>query len=1252
MKSFTRLCSTGILLLLLFALNSPTGIAASTIDNGILSYNFLTKSENNTQDPAPLVPVSEIVEAPHNPPSNWSKMVLRGLTCVVLTSIALTLLHLLNRSRSNPLEFQLASPSGKFSFILLNCLLILFLTLLSSQILTSIKDKVKSDIHHSLQAVLNTTLETINLWADDHMDHLNDIAGDPRIITHASQLLNVKHNHDLLENFHLTELRKIFKKLQSQSNHLGFFIISPDGVNLASSRIANIGKANLIHIQRPDLFKRALQGETVFVPPIVSDVSILNSKKVAGKMFPPTMFFMAPIRNESGEIICLLTERYNPQNDFSRISLLGRIGDSGETLTFDHTGTLISKSRFVNQLRSVHFLTNQEQEILSISLRDPGVNLLMGHIPSGSQTQLPLTTMAASATKGETSFNHHGYRDYRGVTVIGSWTWDTSLNIGICTKIDLAEAMSSYYEARFAVIFILAIILLISLAFTFITIFMGTRTSRALQDAQNQLEERVEERTSELKKLTRALEQCPVSVVITNKKGIIEYINPTFSKVTGYTAAESIGQNPRVLQSGSHPKDFYQELWATILAGKTWFGEFINQRKNGEKFWERSAIAPLFDDSGIITHFVGVKEDITERKNLEQEIHRTKERLENEESKQRAILDNMVDAVITVNREGIIQSFSQAAETIFGYTSQEVIGQNIRIFMPRDVAEKHDDYLRNYSSNGHAKIIGTGREVRACRRDGSEFEADLSVAELIIEDEKLFTGVIRDITERKRMELELIQAKEQAEAANRAKSTFLANMSHEIRTPLNAILGYAQIMRHDSTLSEKNQDNLTIIGQSGNHLLTLISEILEMSKIESGKIKVQKTSFNIKEMLREVIRMFSITAEEKGINLQLEMEKKSAQTVSQDQSKIKQILINLLSNSIKFTESGHIILRYKSTFPHQGSQHTPQTRKRPLHLQFEVEDSGKGIKPNEQEIIFEPFDQGATGLKIDGGTGLGLAISRKYARLMDGDLFLVKSISGVGSVFRATISSEEPVTTGLSTTKQQKRVKRLQPEQPEYQILVINGRYINRDILSQMLTRVGFQVSTAKNGDEGIKQFTALPPHAVIIDISLTAMDRAEACKLIRNHPKGHSTIIITTSDQNFEEVKNQVIEMEADAFIKQPIREEELFEKLRLHLGAEFFYESKVVASTEPQPAVTIDKEKIELLPAALREDFYKATLLGNINGLKDLISQTVQLDYSLGMALQNRLNNFELNTFMHLFKPEDLYEKASEKSIHLDSR
>ncbi len=439
---------------------------------------------------------------------NWSSITATGLGLVIIITLILVLFRILDQSKKDPLAYKFSSPAGKRTVVITNSLLLLLVVVLGWWALTSIKKQIKNDILDSLQTVLNTTSENFDIWANDRKGKLENIARDKRVIELTKGLLlRYKNNQDFLSSPELKEFRSIYKELKRLYDHHGFFVIAKDGTNLGSISDSNLAITNLIYQQKPELFNRVLNGETVLVPPIISDVPLKNVANIKGKGRPPTMFIATPIRDTNGEIIAVLTHRLEPNKYFSRIGLLGRIGESGETYAFDEQAQMLTESRFKSQLAVAGIIEPSEQTILSVEIRDPGINLIEGTPASNNQNDRPFTLMAASAIKGESGNNVDGYRDYRGVPVVGAWLWNESLGFGITSEIDVSEAMGSYYTARIAVIVILLISSLVSIFFTLLTMVLDSRANKALYKAYDQLEDRVKQRTTELEEAKQDLQE-------------------------------------------------------------------------------------------------------------------------------------------------------------------------------------------------------------------------------------------------------------------------------------------------------------------------------------------------------------------------------------------------------------------------------------------------------------------------------------------------------------------------------------------------------------------------------------------------------------------------------------------------------------------------------------------------------------------------------------------------------------------------
>lgn len=391
--------------------------------------------------------------------------------------------------------------------------------------------------------------------------------------------------------------------------------------------------------------------------------------------------------------------------------------------------------------------------------------------------------------------------------------------------------------------------------------------------------------------------------------------------------------------------------------------------------------------------------DLTERRDAERTQRASEERLN-------GIMQNAADGIVTINADGIIESFNTAAEATFGYAADEVVGRNVRILMPEPDSKQHDGFLQSYLRTGQGKILGIGpREVVGLRKDGSTFAMDLAISELIIGESRVFIGIARDITTRKEADEALNSSKEQAELANRAKSQFLANMSHELRTPLNAIIGFSDII-HGQTFgpvgSPKYLEYVDDINQAGRHLLKIINDILDLSKIEAGKVELHESAVNVSEAIGSCMILVSERAHKGEVNLKLNLAE-GLSSLYADERKLKQILINLLSNAIKFTHPG-------------GKVEIKVWSRSDTGYVFQITDSGIGMALEDIPTALSPFKQvdGELSRNFD-GTGLGLPLSKTLTEMHGGSLDLQSEV-GVGTTVTVRFPAERVVSEAATGT--------------------------------------------------------------------------------------------------------------------------------------------------------------------------------------------------------------------------------------------
>ncbi|PIG95358.1 ATP-binding protein [Gloeocapsopsis sp. IPPAS B-1203] len=476
---------------------------------------------------------------------------------------------------------------------------------------------------------------------------------------------------------------------------------------------------------------------------------------------------------------------------------------------------------------------------------------------------------------------------------------------------------------------------------------------------------------------------------------------------------------------------------------------------------------------------------------------------------------------------------------------------------------------------------------------------------------------------------QLEQKAQEAETANRAKSEFLANMSHELRTPLNAILGFTQLLSRTSPVNLAQRENLEIISRSGEHLLTLINDVLSMAKIEAGRTILNENSFDLYELLDSLEEMLKLKAESQGLQLVFERSPEVPQYIQADESKLRQVLINLLSNAVKFTQTGKVILRVRGVNSHYP---LPITH---YHLYFEVEDTGCGIAPAELTRLFKPFVQTKAGGTRE-GTGLGLAISQQFVRLMGGEI-AVQSIVGQGTVFSFEIQVS-PAQSEVEMRQQYQRAIALAPNQPQYRILVVEDKWENRQLLVKMLTSLGFEVREAENGQVGVALWQAWEPHLIWMDMRMPVMDGYEATKRIKTHLKGQATVIIALTASAFDEERSIILSTGCDDFVCKPFREEEIFEKIAKHLGVRYIYdptptEEEVRVHLVREPALL--RNELARMPSEWVAQLYQAALQTDEKLIFSLLEQIPDELAALTSALTDLVNNFRIDQIIELTQP-----------------
>ncbi len=475
-----------------------------------------------------------------------------------------------------------------------------------------------------------------------------------------------------------------------------------------------------------------------------------------------------------------------------------------------------------------------------------------------------------------------------------------------------------------------------------------------------------------------------------------------------------------------------------------------------------------------------------------------------------------------------------------------------------------------------------------------------------------------------------IQDRKTAQEASSAKSQFLAKMSHELRTPLNAILGFSQLMERDDRLSQEQREYLGIISRSGEHLLNLINDVLEMSKIEAGRVTIKETNFDLSTMLKSIEEMFALRAQSKGLLLEIQSAPEVPQCIKSDEGKLRQVLINILGNAIKFTESGRVKLGVEVRI--MGDD----PREEQLH--FTIQDSGPGITDEEIHTIFEPFVQAEQGRKSNQGTGLGLPISREFVHLMGGEIS-VSSALEKGAIFRFHIPLYRGKATSTPVAPVSRRAIGLAPGQPTYRILVVEDKWENRQLLVKMLQPLGFQVLEATNGKEGVEMWLEKQPDLIWMDIQMPVMDGYEATKQIKATREGKFTPIIALSASAFEEERATIFAAGCDDFASKPLQEAEILAKMAAHLGVRYIYEDPTIIGTSPSSplnpevaTISLKPEDLAELPSELVVQLHQAAVTVNAEQILDLLEQIPGDRAPLGAALANLVDDFRFDIIVNL--------------------
>lgn len=744
--------------------------------------------------------------------------------------------------------------------------------------------------------------------------------------------------------------------------------------------------------------------------------------------------------------------------------------------------------------------------------------------------------------------------------------------------------------------------------------------------------------------------------------GILLEANQTALDFAGISREEAVG------------KLFWEVKWWTISSrtqaqlqaaiARAAKGEFIRYEvevwgKDNRVVTIDFSLRPILDEVGQVTLLIPEGRDISDRIKAEQALQESQyflQKVANAIPQVLYLLDLAQGTSIYLNKQ---------STTVLGYAPEEICLAELQWLVER--VHPDDRHLCDNAPSRFANFTDSDicySEYRFRHKNG-EWRW-LSAREVVFARDSSsvptqILGSLEDISDRKAAEAELESAKEAAEAANRAKSAFLANMSHELRTPLNVILGFSQLMGSDANLSKSQQENLDIIRRSGDHLLALIDQVLDLSKIEAGRMTLAESNFDLYEVLAEIEHMFSLKSRSKSLQLRFERAADIPQYIRTDRVKLRQVLINLLSNAIKFTESGSVSVRvqlgdYREAAPHTLSP-VPSAQ-----LIFEVEDTGVGIAAEELDNLFKPFSQTASGQSVQEGTGLGLAISRQFVRLMGGDMVAVSGNRSVSArtknlnaiSVREVISDTAALPAGGTTFKfniqvgiadaveiqkqpQPRRVISLASDRQKYRILVVDDSDYNRLVLVKLLSQVGFEVLEARNGLEAIEIWQSWEPHLIWMDMRMPVMNGYEATKRIKGTTQGQATAVIAITASVLEEEKTVILSAGCDDFLRKPFQEETIFNIAAKHLGISYIYQEEIAHLTAAHNPIS--SAELKAFMASLSNEFieklHRATLAVDMELIMEILEEISDSQSSELQILRDWVNNFQFDKILDLTDP-----------------
>jgi len=1050
-------------------------------------------------------------------------------------------------------------------------------------ILGNVKEQALGDTQSSIMTVLMTAEEGLEIMITDRIHKLEDTAKDKKLIKLVENAISFEDSGELSQYI-------MQSKVELHEN--AHAIISKDHAVICSSQAEYVKSTEPLIDFNQEVFRHAVnlvfEGESIFVPPFDSE--------------NPKIYYLTPIFSSSGSqeaVVAALVVSDDPTKNFSRIVQAARIGESGETYAFNKSALMLTQSRFETELVSMGLLEPGQSSILTIRLHDPGVDLTKS---VRSQEELKqekkLTFMAQQAISGTNGSNAEGYRDYRGVHVFSAWLWNEQYNYGLTTEVDVSDALSSYYTYRFNMVLAVMSALILLTISTIISMVTERRSKYFLEESNILLEKTVDERTRELSQVNRHFEEAinalthPFYVIDSKSYKILIANNAAknLSKDSITTCHKLTHRRDTPCHSEEHPCP----LDVIKKTKMPYTVEHQHYNSDDELRYVEVHGYPVFDDSGEVVQMIEYSLDITQRKEAELATELALQRVENLYDASLALSQALdLDAVLALVLDRMKKVLPYDSASILEYENDElsiiyctgfdepekVIGLRFPVLddsFNHDIIHKKEtrivDDVHNYDdfidqSTGGLISSWLGIPLIYKGRVIGELTLDSHTTNFYTEDMAelglVFAAQAAIALKNAKYVEELENAKRLAVEATKAKSDFLANMSHEIRTPMNAIIGLNGLLEK-TKMTTKQNDYVVKIGLAAKNLLGIINDILDFSKIEAGKLIIENIDFKLDDVLDNVSNILGMKAFGKGVELVISRENKIPQWLVGDPLRLGQVLLNLSSNSVKFTEKGQVLITVtlKEKLEHD------------YILEFMVKDSGIGMTELQMEKLFSAFTQAdeSTTRKF-GGTGLGLSISKRLITMMNGDVG-VDSTYGKGSTFTFTVKCAK-------SGRSEEESRTLPDGLKGMKALIVDDNAAAREVLSHYMGDFSFETVCVDSGEAAIAYYgseeNAKEINLVIMDWKMGGMDGVETWKQMSDIRSLPPKVIMSTAY-----AKEDVIQSAKDSGIEEilikPVSQSSLYDTV-MKVFSQSTLRSTKVESDDEYPANFDDVRGAQIL-------------------------------------------------------------------------